>query len=50
VPFRSSPIDTQVFDSGDGGLTGKGVGAAAPVDCWGCLRLACVNERDRERA
>jgi hypothetical protein len=30
--------------------TGKGAGAAAPVGCWGCLQLACVNERDRERA
>jgi hypothetical protein len=29
--IRSSHIGAQVFDGGDGGLTGKGVGAAAPA-------------------
>jgi hypothetical protein len=40
----------QVLDSEGSGLTGKGAGAAAPVRSWGCPQLACVNERDRERA
>jgi hypothetical protein len=46
----SSLIDAQVFDSGDGVLTGKGGGVAAPVACWGSLHVACMNGRDRERA
>jgi hypothetical protein len=41
APF--SHLNVQVFDSGGGGLMGKGAGMAAPVACWCCLRLACVN-------
>jgi hypothetical protein len=40
----------QVFDGGDGVVTSKGEGVAALVGCWGSLGLACVNERDMERA
>jgi hypothetical protein len=37
----------QVFNGGGGGLTGKGAGAAVPVECWGGVELVCVNEIDR---
>jgi hypothetical protein len=43
----SSHLNVQVFDGGRGGLTGKGAGAAAPVECWGGVELACVNEINR---
>jgi hypothetical protein len=49
VPTDRSPPCAQVFDGGGGGLTGKGVGAAAPVECWGGVELVCVNEIDRGR-
>jgi hypothetical protein len=50
LAVSSSPVDAQVFDGGDGVITGKGEGVAVPVGCWGGLGLACMNERDRERA
>jgi hypothetical protein len=46
----SSHVDTQVFDSGGGVVTGKGEGVAAPVGCWSGVELVCVNERDGEIA
>jgi hypothetical protein len=44
----SSHLNAQVFDGGGGGLTGKGAGAAAPVECCGGVESACMNERDWE--
>jgi hypothetical protein len=43
----SSHVDTQVFDSGGGIVTGKRERerVATPVRCWGGVELACVNER-----
>jgi hypothetical protein len=46
----SSHLNAQVFDGGRGSLTGKGVGAAAPVECWGSLLSTCMNEGNAERA
>jgi hypothetical protein len=46
----SHPVNAQVFDGEGGVVMGKGEGVAAPLGCWGGLCLACVNERDRERA
>jgi hypothetical protein len=45
--WSCSHVTAQVFDVGGGGLTGKGAGAAAPVECWGGVELACVNEINR---
>jgi hypothetical protein len=46
----SSHVDTQVFDSGGGIVTGEREGVAAPVGCWDGVELACMNESDGERA
>jgi hypothetical protein len=48
VPTDRSHLHAQVFDGGLGGLTGKGARAATPVECWSSVKLACVNEKDRE--
>jgi hypothetical protein len=47
LTILSSPVDAQVFDGGDGVVTGKAEGVAAPVGCRGGLGLACLNEEDR---